>query len=116
DLVLHQRDERADDDGRPLAQEPGQLIAERLAGAGRHHEQHILAVEERAAGVFLQPPEAEQAEALAEGRVQRGRHLVALVRAAVIWTAVVRLPPFRVAAPFGGSPLEDDVVTLVLAL
>ena len=43
DLVLHQGDEGADDQRRSAARDPGQLVAERLAGAGRHHEEHVAA-------------------------------------------------------------------------
>ena len=44
DLVLHQRDQRRDDDRRALAQQRGQLVAQRLAAAGGHEHQRIAAV------------------------------------------------------------------------
>ena len=41
DLVLHQRDERRDDDRQVVADQRGQLVAERLARAGRHHDERV---------------------------------------------------------------------------
>ena len=43
DLVVHQRDQRRDDQRRAAARQPRQLVAERLARAGRHDEQRVLA-------------------------------------------------------------------------
>ena len=43
DLVLHQRDERRDDQRDALEQERGELVAQRLAGAGREHRQRRAA-------------------------------------------------------------------------
>ena len=43
DLVLHQRDERADDQRGAAAREPRELVAERLAGARRHHQEDVRA-------------------------------------------------------------------------
>ena len=42
DLVLHQRDQRRDDDGGPGAGECGDLVAERLARPGRHDGEAML--------------------------------------------------------------------------
>ena len=41
DLVLHQRDERRDDQRQVGAHQRRQLVAERLARAGGHHDQHV---------------------------------------------------------------------------
>ena len=41
ELVFHERDERADDEGGSSADDGGKLVAERLAGAGGHDEQHV---------------------------------------------------------------------------
>jgi len=46
-LVLHQRDQRADDDRQVVGGEPRQLVAEALAAAGRHHDQRIAAFQGR---------------------------------------------------------------------
>ena len=42
-LVLDERDERADHHGEPVLEHRGQLIAERLAAAGGHQNQCIVA-------------------------------------------------------------------------
>ena len=43
DLVLHERDERRDDDREVRAHERGELVAERLARARRHDDEHVAA-------------------------------------------------------------------------
>ena len=43
DLILHQRDQRRDDDRETVAGDRRRLEAERLAAAGRQHEQRIAA-------------------------------------------------------------------------
>ena len=48
DLVLHERDQGRDDEGRAAAREAGELVAERLPRARRHDEQHVLALDHRA--------------------------------------------------------------------
>ena len=47
DLVLHQRDERADDQRGAAARDAGQLVAERFAGARGHDEQDVPALDRR---------------------------------------------------------------------
>jgi hypothetical protein len=44
-LILHQRDERRHHDRDARQQHRGQLEAERLAGSGRHHREHVAAVQ-----------------------------------------------------------------------
>ncbi len=56
DLVGHQRDQRADHEGQVCSGEAGQLVAEALAAAGRHHDQAVAAIESR-----LRPPRAGRA-------------------------------------------------------
>jgi hypothetical protein len=41
DLVLHQRDQRRHDQRQVVAHERRQLVAQRLARAGRHHDEHV---------------------------------------------------------------------------
>ena len=43
DLVFHQGNERRDDEGNPFSREGGQLVAERLTGAGGHDGQDMFA-------------------------------------------------------------------------
>ncbi len=43
DLVVHQRDQRRDDHRAPVAQQRRHLVAEALAGAGRHQHQRVAA-------------------------------------------------------------------------
>ena len=57
-LIAHQRDERRDDDREPVERQPWQLVAERLARAGRHHDERVAAGEGRLDGLLL--PGAER--------------------------------------------------------
>ncbi|MEN3280110.1 MAG: hypothetical protein V7607_1250, partial [Solirubrobacteraceae bacterium] len=41
DLIVHQRDQRRDDQRRPLACQRRHLVAQRLARAGRHHRERV---------------------------------------------------------------------------
>ena len=45
-LVLHQRDQRRDDDRQPLLHGRRELVAQALARAGRHDAQHIPSAED----------------------------------------------------------------------
>ena len=73
DLVLHQRDERADDQREVGAHERRQLVAERLARAGGHDHQHVAVGERRLHGLGLAAPEALEAEQLAQRALGVGR-------------------------------------------
>ena len=61
-LVVHERDERADDQRRAAARDRGQLVAERFAGAGRHDQQHIAPRDGGAADLLLIGAEGREAE------------------------------------------------------
>ena len=63
-LVTHQRDQRRDDDGEPVAQKRGQLIAERLAAAGRHHREHVPALKDRGDNIPLSRAEIREPKVL----------------------------------------------------
>jgi hypothetical protein len=52
-LVLHQRDQWGNHQRRATAQHRGQLVAERLPGPGRHHNQQALAAENARDGFLL---------------------------------------------------------------
>ena len=78
-LVLHQRDQRRDDERGAGQVQRGQLVAQRLAGAGRHDRERRLArqhVLDHRCLALAQVPEAEGAaqqlrEALSPGRGRR---------------------------------------------
>ena len=76
-LILHQRDQRRDDQRRSRQEQGGQLIAKRLAGAGRHHRERRLAGHHMADHRLLAVAQALQAEGLAqqarEARAPGGR-------------------------------------------
>ncbi len=61
-LVGHQGDERRDDDDEAVAGERGQLIAERLAAAGGHHDERVASVQGGEHGLALAGPEGAEAE------------------------------------------------------
>ncbi len=76
DLVLHQRDERRDDDRQVAAQQRRKLVAERLPGAGRHHDQDVAPREGAGHRLRLTGAEVVEAEDLAQraaGFLHRGR-------------------------------------------
>ena len=64
DLVLLQRQQRRDDDRAPAEQDARDLVGQRLARAGRRHEQHVLAVDERADRLLLARQQLPVAEPL----------------------------------------------------
>ena len=43
-LILHQRNQRRDDDGRSLHQQRGQLVAQRLSASCRHEHEGVLTI------------------------------------------------------------------------
>ena len=61
-LIAHQRDQRRYHDGEPIANQRRQLIAERLAAAGRHDRKHVAAVEDGGDDFGLTRPECRKAE------------------------------------------------------
>ena len=64
DLVLHERDERRDDERQVVAHERRQLVAERLPGAGRHDDEHVARgrADRRADRLLLAGSEGVEAE------------------------------------------------------
>ena len=67
-LVLHQGDEGRDHERRPLREQGRQLVADRLAGAGRHDGEQVPSRERRAHDLLLAGPEGVVAEVAAQGR------------------------------------------------
>src|SRR6266851_4409800 len=66
DLILHQRDQRRNDDAEPGTDERRDLKAQRLAATGRHQHQRIAAGDDVSNDLFLLPAEAVIAEDLAQ--------------------------------------------------
>ncbi len=62
DLVLHQRDQRREDECRRRSQHRGELVGERLAGAGRHQRERVAAVHGGADDLFLAGAEVLESE------------------------------------------------------
>ena len=73
-LVLHQRDQRGDDDAGAVAQQRGHLVAEGLAGAGWHEDQGIVAGGEVFDNGLLVATEGAVTEDALEGFECGGRH------------------------------------------
>ena len=84
DLVLHERDERRDDEREVVAQQRGELVAERLAGAGGHDHEQVAVSQRGVDRLGLAGPEGAEAEVLAqsgEGAIHGGDdHSAALGR------------------------------------
>ena len=64
ELILHQRDQRADDDRGAFEQERRQLIGEALARSGRENGKRILASEDARNDLFLAGVKAGEAKLL----------------------------------------------------
>ncbi len=64
DLVLHQRDERTDDQREARQEQRGDLVADALARARRHHAEDVAAREHGGDDLALTGPEAREAESL----------------------------------------------------
>ena len=72
DLVLHQRDQGRDDEREPVvADERRHLEAERLAAAGRQHDDAVAPLEHGADGRALQRPQRSRSPSSAAGRRRR---------------------------------------------
>ena len=67
DLVLHQRDQRRDDDVGALAPRRRDLVAQRLAAAGRQHDQRVAARQPARIASLLQRPQLVVAPVAAQG-------------------------------------------------
>ena len=76
DLVLHQRDQRRDDDGAAGAEQGGNLVAQALAAAGRHQHQRVAATGHMVDDLGLRAAEGGVAEDVAQDgqRAGCGRH------------------------------------------
>ena len=70
DLILHQSDERRDDDGHPFHEKRRQLVAKRFAAACRHQHKHIVPRKQAANDGFLIVLETLKAKVLLEWLAQ----------------------------------------------
>ena len=73
DLIFHQGDQGADDQGEAVEQERRKLVAEALAAAGRHDAEDVATAEDLRDHLALAGPEPLEAEPLAQGAFQVGR-------------------------------------------
>jgi hypothetical protein len=75
-LVLHERDEGADDDAAAGKKVGGELVAEGLAPSRGHHHEGVPAAEDGLDDLFLVLPEGVEAEELLQRGVQVGIFLL----------------------------------------
>jgi len=70
DLILHERDQGRDDEGRAAAGEAGELVAQRLPRTRGHDQEHVFAFGHGAAHGLLPGPEFLEAEGRAQELVE----------------------------------------------
>ena len=93
-LIFHQRDQRRYDQREPLAilrtlfvqQQRRRLETQRLAAAGRQHEQAVAAIDDRVHGFLLEWPESRKAPDAVERIKQQG-----IVQGAILYRDVQAL-------------------------
>ncbi len=73
-LVLHQRDQRREDERGGGPQHRGELIRQRLAGAGRHERERVPAFHRGTDHVLLPWAEVVEAELLPQSRAKVAHH------------------------------------------
>ena len=78
-LVLHQGDQRREDEGGAAEKQARKLVAQRLAGTGRHDDQTIVASRCAAADFLLVRPEFGVAEDLPQPPIETGSRCHAVV-------------------------------------
>ena len=72
DLVVHQRDQRRNDDPGTVTGERGQLVGQRLARAGRHHRERVIPRHRPRDDLFLDPAEGGKAETVVKKLMRVG--------------------------------------------
>nr|WP_263769547.1 hypothetical protein [Propionivibrio soli] len=65
-LILHERDERRDDERQPAIKQGGNLVAQRLTGAGRHDGEDVASAKHMFDHPRLAGPEFAKAESLVQ--------------------------------------------------
>ncbi len=106
-LVLHQGDQGRDDDRGAGELGPGELVAQGLAGAGRHDGQGVLAGEDGLDDLLLPLAEGAEPEGPAQAAVESG-NLYSLGHGSSEGSndrAAERAAPFPLAGP-GGRPTK----------
>ena len=109
DLVVHQRDQRRDDQRGPVARDRRQLVAKRLACAGRHHRERVLASHDPFHDRFLDAAKMVEAEDAFEELVRVGHFTLAVRPSAAVGRfrfGATPLPPQplqRTARPLGAA-------------
>ena len=98
-LVVHEGDERADDEGGASAGDGGELVAERFSSSSGHDEQDVSAFSGGAADCLLIGAEVGKAEGLVEELVQV--HGPAYLR--ILFACVLREREWGIR---GGTALE----------
>jgi len=79
DLIMHERDQRRDDDARTRPQQRRKLVAQRLAAAGRHQHQRVAACGDmRDDGCLLTAKGEVAVDALKQGKRGIGHRRVGL--------------------------------------
>jgi hypothetical protein len=78
-LVVHQRDQRRDDDAAAIERHGGKLIAERLACARGHDRQRVLPREHARHHLLLHPAKGGKAEGLVQHVERIAGHAPALM-------------------------------------
>ena len=68
DLILHERDQRRDDERHPRQQQGGQLIAEAFPAARRHHAERVAPGKHRVDQRLLSRTECRKAKILPQHR------------------------------------------------
>ena len=75
-LIRHQRDQRGDHDRQRIGSDPGQLVTQALAAAGRHHHKTVAPRERRRHSLTLPRPKSNKAK-MREQRIGITRPVVA---------------------------------------
>ena len=76
DLILHQRDQRRNDNCQPAHQHRRHLIADGFSGAGRHDAEHIAAGKDPVDQLFLTVPETVISEIFLQDPLRSQQHSI----------------------------------------
>ena len=99
-LVVHQRDQRADHHAGARQHRRGQLVGQRLARAGRHHRERRAAGQHALDHLRLDPAKIVEPEQFAQARARRARDPERAMR------------PSPSPAPWHGGPREGNAAAV----